>query len=225
MRRIINIAIDGPSGSGKSTLAKAIAKEYGIIYIDTGALYRTVGLFALRHGVSSEDTEGVVSLLPQIKIELRQEEGGGAVYLDGKKAGDEIRTPVCSVYASNVSKIPAVRAFLLDLQRDIARNYSCVMDGRDIGTVIMPSADVKLFLSADNSDRAKRRYEELSSKGVEITLQEVLNDMLWRDSNDKNRDVAPAVAAKDAFLIDNSGLTQEQTFLKAKEIIDKMVKF
>lgn len=220
MEKIINIAIDGPSGSGKSTLASAIAKHYGFIYIDTGALYRTVGLYIQRQGFASDDKENIIASLPNINIDMRLEGGKGVVTLDGVPVGDEIRTPKSSMYASDVSKIPEVRAFLLNLQRDIAKRNSTVMDGRDIGTVILPDAQVKLFLVADDTVRAKRRYLELLEKGQNVTEAEVLADMRRRDKNDSGREIAPAVAAEDAILFDNSALSPEETFLKAKEIID-----
>ncbi len=220
MNKVINIAIDGPSGSGKSTLASAIAKHYGYIYIDTGALYRTVGLYIQRKGFASDDRAAIVSVLPDINIEMRLVDGKGVVLLDGVPVGDEIRTPKSSMYASDVSKIPEVRSFLLDLQRDIAKKNNTVMDGRDIGTVILPDARVKLFLVADDKVRANRRYKELLEKGQTVTEEEVLEDMRRRDKNDAGRELCPAVAAEDAILFDNSALTPEETFLKAKEIID-----
>ncbi|MBQ4648463.1 MAG: (d)CMP kinase [Clostridia bacterium] len=220
MNKLINIAIDGPSGSGKSTLASMIAAHYGFIYIDTGAMYRTVGLYIQRKGFASDDKEAIVSVLPEINIDMVLMNGKGVVTLDGVPVGDEIRTPKSSMYASDVSKIPEVRAFLLDLQRDIAKRRSTVMDGRDIGTVILPDAQVKLFLIADDTVRAHRRYMELLEKGEKVTEEEVLSDMRRRDKNDSGREVCPAVAAKDAILLDNSGLSAEATFEKAKEIID-----
>lgn len=220
MNKPINIAIDGPSGSGKSTLASMIAAHYGFIYIDTGAMYRTVGLYIQRKGFASDDKEAIVSVLPEINIDMVLMNGKGVVTLDGVPVGDEIRTPKSSMYASDVSKIPEVRAFLLDLQRDIAKRRSTVMDGRDIGTVILPDAQVKLFLIADDTVRAHRRYVELLEKGEKVTEEEVLSDMRRRDKNDSGREVSPAVAAEDAILLDNSGLSAEATFEKAKEIID-----
>lgn len=220
MKEHINIAIDGPSGSGKSTLASAIAKKYGFIYIDTGALYRTVGLYIQRKGIASDDTEAIVSVLDEIRIDMQLEDGRGVVLLDGVPVGDEIRTPKSSMYASDVSRIPQVRAFLLDLQRDIAKRNSTVMDGRDIGTVILPDAKVKIFLSANDEERARRRYAELCEKGQKVTAEEVLADMQRRDANDAGREISPAVAAEDAVLLDNSGLTPEQTVQRACEIID-----
>lgn len=220
MNKPINIAIDGPSGSGKSTLASMIAAHYGFIYIDTGAMYRTVGLYIQRKGFASDDKEAIVSVLPEINIDMVLMNGKGVVTLDGVPVGDEIRTPKSSMYASDVSKIPEVRAFLLDLQRDIAKRRSTVMDGRDIGTVILPNAQVKLFLIADDTVRAHRRYIELLEKGEKVTEEDVLSDMRRRDKNDSGREVCPAVAAEDAILLDNSGLSAEATFEKAKEIID-----
>lgn len=220
MNKPINIAIDGPSGSGKSTLASMIAAHYGFIYIDTGAMYRTVGLYIQRKGFASDDKEAIVSVLPEINIDMVLMNGKGVVTLDGVPVGDEIRTPKSSMYASDVSKIPEVRAFLLDLQRDIAKRRSTVMDGRDIGTVILPDAQVKLFLIADDTVRAHRRYIELLEKGEKVTEEDVLSDMRRRDKNDSGREVCPAVAAEDAILLDNSGLSAEATFEKAKEIID-----
>lgn len=218
------IALDGPSGSGKSTLAKNLAKSYGFVYIDTGALYRTIGLFVNQHGVASDDVHSIIALLPDIKIEMKLENGGGVVYLGGKRIGDEIRTPVISKYASDVSKIPEVRAFLLETQRSIARENNVIMDGRDIGTVILPDAQVKMFVTASIEARAKRRYAELCEKGVSTTYEEVLSDMKWRDANDSNRDIAPAVPAPDAIMFDNSGMSVEETVEQARTIIDKVIR-
>lgn len=218
------IALDGPSGSGKSTLAKNLAKHYGFVYIDTGALYRTIGLFVSERGIASDDAAAIVAVLPEIHIEMKLENGGGVVYLGGKKIGEEIRTPLCSKYASDVSKIPEVRAFLLETQRSIARENNVIMDGRDIGTVILPDAQVKLFIIASPEARAKRRYAELCEKGIETTYEAVLSDMKWRDANDSGREIAPAIPAEDAIHFDNSGLSIEETAEKAIEIIDKVYK-
>ena len=168
----LSIAIDGPSASGKSTLAKALAEKYGFIYIDTGALYRTVGLYVHELCLSSQDAEAIVAALPEIHIEMQLRDGRGEVYLNGRPVGDEIRTPVCSLYASDVSKLPEVRAFLLSLQRDIAAKHNVVMDGRDIGTVILPDADVKLFMSASDEERARRRWRELNFAWVKKLQQQ-----------------------------------------------------
>lgn len=218
------IALDGPSGSGKSTLAKNLAVHYGFVYIDTGALYRTIGLFVAERGIASDETEAIVALLPEIHIEMKLENGGGVVYLGDRRIGEEIRTPLCSKYASQVSKIPEVRAFLLETQRSIARENNVIMDGRDIGTVILPDAQVKLFVVASPEARAKRRYAELVEKGIETTYDSVLSEMKWRDANDSGREIAPAVPAEDSILFDNSGLSVEETFGKAVEIIDRVYK-
>lgn len=224
MCKTIKIALDGPSGSGKSTLAKNLAKHYGFVYIDTGALYRTIGLFVSERGIASDDRENIVALLPEINIEMRLEQGGGAVYLGGKRIGDEVRTPLCSKYASDVSKIPEVRAFLLETQRGIARENNVIMDGRDIGTVILPDAQVKIFVTASPEARAERRFAELKERGVETTYEEVLSEMKWRDANDSGREVAPAIPAEDAIMFDNSGLNIRETMEHAIEIIDKVIK-
>ncbi len=218
------IALDGPSGSGKSTLAKNLAKHYGFVYIDTGALYRTIGLFVSERGIASDDVPAIIALLPEIHIEMKLENGGGAVYLGGKLIGNEIRTPLCSKYASDVSKIPEVRAFLLETQRSIARENNVIMDGRDIGTVILPDAQVKMFVTASIEARAKRRFAELQERGVETSYEDVLADMKWRDANDSGREIAPAIPAEDAIMFDNSGLNIEETVAHAIEIIDKVIK-
>ena len=207
---MIQIAIDGPSGAGKSTVAKAVAKRLGIIYVDTGALYRTVGFYVRSKNTDPKDAAAVEALLPEIEVELKYENGTQIVCLNGENLGDRIRTPEMSMYASAVSAIPAVRAFLLETQRRIARENSVIMDGRDIGTVILPDADVKIFLTASDECRATRRRDELVAKGIETTYEEVLADMRKRDSDDRNRAVAPAVAAPDATVLDNSWMTPEE---------------
>ena len=215
----IKIAIDGPSGSGKSTLAKNIAKTLGLVYVDTGALYRTVGLFAKRNGVLLEEASKVVRFLPEAQIAIRYTQAGQRVLLCGEDVSDLIRTPEMSMYASAVSAVPAVRAFLLEIQKKMAAEGGVVMDGRDIGTVIMPDADVKLFVEASPKSRAVRRHEELMQKGDTSTLEEVLADIVKRDANDKNRAIAPAVPADDAIFIDNSDMTPEETLARALSII------
>ena len=217
---MFKIAIDGPSGAGKSSIAKALAKEMGIVYVDTGALYRTIGYYVRSKGVDPKDADGVTRLLPDIHIEVKYENGTQCVYLNGENLGDRIREPEISMYASAVSAIPTVREFLLETQRSIARANSVVMDGRDIGTVILPDAEVKIFLTASNECRAERRLLELREKGIETTFEEVLADMTERDNNDKNRAVAPAIPAPDAVMLDNSGYTVEETLAKALEIIN-----
>ena len=216
---MFKIAIDGPSGAGKSTVAKAVAKEMGIVYVDTGALYRTVGYYVRQKNVSPKDAEGVGKLLPEIKIEVKYENGVQNVYLNGENPGDKIRQPEISMYASAVSAIPAVRAFLLETQKEIARQNSVVMDGRDIGTVILPDAEVKIFMTASNEARAKRRYNELVAKGQDVKYEDVLSEMIERDHNDKNRDIAPAVPAADAIMMDNSDMSVEENVRAVLDII------
>ena len=206
----LQIAIDGPSGAGKSTVAKALAAKMGIVYVDTGALYRTIGFYVRSKNVDPKDPAKVAELLPEIQLKLGYENGVQQVYLNGEAMGDRIRTPEMSMYASAVSAIPAVRNFLLDTQRSIAEENDVVMDGRDIGTVILPNANVKIFLTASNECRAMRRYEELKAKGIETDYQSVLADMIQRDENDRNREVAPAVAAADAVTVDNSGMSPDE---------------
>ena len=208
---MIRIAIDGPGGAGKSTVAKEVAKRLGIVYVDTGALYRTVGLYVAEQGVDPHDVAGVTALLPDIHIEVRYENGVQCVYLNGVNPGDRIRTPQMSMYASAVSAIPSVRAFLLETQKDIARKNSVIMDGRDIGTVILPNADLKVFMTASAECRARRRYDELVAKGQTVRYEDVLREMNERDHQDSTREIAPAEAAPDAILLDNTGMTVAQS--------------
>ena len=207
---MIRIAIDGPSGAGKSTVAKALAARLGIVYVDTGALYRTIGYYVRKKETDPKDALAVEALLPEIEIELKYENGTQVVYLNGENLGDRIRTPEMSMYASAVSAIPAVRAFLLDTQRSIAKTNSVIMDGRDIGTVILPDADVKIFLTASNECRARRRTDELNAKGMPASYEDVLADMIERDRADSTRDVAPCVPAPDATTCDNSWMTPDE---------------
>ena len=217
---MIKIAIDGPSGAGKSTLAKKIAKQLGIIYIDTGALYRTVGLWVCRKGIDSSDKEGIIASLEGIKVELGfDSEGTQRVFLCGEDVSSLIRTPEIAKYASSVSAVPEVRALLFGMQRDIAEKNSVVMDGRDIGTVILPDADVKIFLSASDRARAERRCKELLEKGEVCSVEEILAAMKERDTRDSTREIAPAVAAEDAIMLDNSSLTFDETVEEALRII------
>ena len=202
----IQIAIDGPSGAGKSTISKAVAKALGIVYVDTGALYRTVGYFAREQGITVDKAAAVVSYLDRISIEVRYENGVQCVYLNGENLGDRIRQNEISMYASAVSAVPEVRAFLLDTQKKIAAENSVIMDGRDIGTVILPNAQVKVFMTASNEARARRRCQELVEKGMPVSYEEILSDMNRRDEADRTRAVAPAVPAPDAIVFDNSEL-------------------
>ena len=200
---MIQIAIDGPSGAGKSTVAKALAKKLGIVYVDTGALYRTIGYAATLRGVGTKDAEGLAAMLPHIHIDVKYEDGVQCVYLNGENLGDRIRRPEISMAASDVSSVPVVRAFLLDTQRDIARRNSVVMDGRDIGTVILPEADVKIFMVASPEARALRRTKELEEKGMPASYEDVLREMKERDAQDSGRAIAPAIPAPDAIHLDN----------------------
>lgn len=221
---MIRIAIDGPGGAGKSSLAKAVAKELGIIYVDTGALYRTIGLYMLRHGIDPKDECAVVPLLGSFSLELAFVDGKQVILLDGVDVGDTIRTPEVSMAASAVSAIPAVRDYLLNTQRDIAKKNSVIMDGRDIGTVILPDAEVKVFLTASPEARAKRRYEELLARGQVVEYEQVYSEMVERDKNDSTRAVAPCVPAKDAVHLDNSKLDAAGTLKKVLAIIKKKQK-
>jgi len=207
----IRIALDGPSGAGKSTVAKAVAAKLGIVYVDTGALYRTVGLWVMRNGVACDDTEGITALLPSVKIALLYRDGEQAVLLHDEPVGDKIRTPEASLYASAVSRIPAVREKLLGIQKELAAKGGVIMDGRDIGTVIMPDAEVKVFMTATLEERAKRRYKELCEKGMKTTYADVLADMEIRDKNDRERESAPCVPAEDAVQFVNDGYTVESS--------------
>ncbi len=220
---MINIAIDGPSGAGKSTVAKALAKKLGYIYVDTGALYRAIGLYVRRAGVLPEDSAGVIALLPEIDVRLAYENGEQKVLLSGEDVGSLIRTNEISAYASKVSAIPEVRTFLLELQRDMARKNNVIMDGRDIGTVILPDADVKIFMTASPEARIRRRYEELLASGQSVTLEEVAAAVRERDKNDSTRKVAPAIPAADAVFVDNSG-TFENTLSNVISIIEEKIK-
>ena len=207
-----SIAVDGPSGAGKSTLAKLLAKELGFLYVDTGAIYRTVGLKACREGVDPEDGAAVTALLPGLNIELKYgEDGLQHMYLDGEDVTDAIRRHEISRYASCVSAIPAVRDFLLERQRELARTHDVIMDGRDIGTVVLPRADVKIFLTASPEDRARRRFEELRQRGQEADYDTVLRDVIQRDERDTRRSAAPLRRAEDALLVDTTGNSLEES--------------
>ena len=213
------IAIDGPAGAGKSTIAKVLAKELGLIYVDTGALYRTVGYFTTGRGIALDDVAGITAALSDLTVELKYVEGVQRVFANGEDVSDLIRTPAISMAASAVSAIPAVRDYLLATQRDIAAKNSVVMDGRDIGTVILPDAKVKIFLTASPESRARRRYDELQAKGDPATYEEVLADMVKRDYDDSHRATAPLQQAEDAVLVDTSGDTLEQSVARMKAVV------
>ncbi len=214
MNKKIAVAIDGPGGAGKSTISKEIAKRLGIIYVDTGALYRTVGYFARENGLSVEDVKAsdkITPLLAKITIEIKYVDGIQHVYLNGEDLGDKIRQPDISMYASAVSSVGNVRAFLLEAQKELARKNSVIMDGRDIGTVILPDAEVKVFLTASDKARAERRYKELLAKGVDADYDKVYTELVERDRADSSRSVAPLKPADDADIFDNSEYDFEQS--------------
>lgn len=215
-----SIAIDGPSGAGKSSLSRKLAESLGFIYADTGAIYRTVGLAAHRRGIDCKDAQAVCAMLPEIKIELRyNEEGEQRMYLDGEDVSREIRLPEISICASDVSALPQVRAFLMQMQRGLAESSNVIMDGRDIGTVVLPNASLKIFLTASAEARAQRRLLELESKGVKTDFASVLKDINYRDQQDSNRAAAPLRAAEDAVIVDTSEIDFEQSFLLMRSII------
>lgn len=205
-----SIAIDGPSGAGKSTLAKALAKELNFLYVDTGAIYRTLGLSVYRCGMNPSDAVAVAEMLPRLKIEMGYgEDGLQHMHLDGEDVTTAIRQHEISDYASKVSAIPAVRAFLLEMQRKLARENDVIMDGRDIGTVVLPDADLKIYLTADAEDRANRRYLELLQRGQQTDYETVLRDVIQRDRQDTEREAAPLRQAEDAVLVDTTGVDLE----------------
>ena len=218
--RKISIAIDGPGGAGKSTLAKKLAERLGCVYVDTGAIYRTVGLYVRRNDVSPSDAEAVEKLLPSLDISLEYVDGKQRMYANGEDVTDCLRTPEMSMYASAVSALPCVRAFLLESQRSLARRYSVIMDGRDIGTVVLPDADVKIFLTADERERARRRWLELREKGGEDSFEQVLADLRKRDAADSSRAIAPLAAAEDAVTLDTTELDLDESLEAMLAIID-----
>ena len=211
MRTPINVAIDGPSGAGKSTMARLLAQQLGFVYVDTGAMYRSIGLYAKRAGIGLEEIEAIVPRLPEITIQLTYQDGAQHVLLNGEDVSEAIRTPEISYYASKVSAVPEVRRFLLETQRNMAKNGNILMDGRDIGTVILPDAPVKIFLTASAQSRAERRYKELIEKGQQVTMDGILHDINERDRQDMTRAVAPLKQADDAVLLDTSSLTLEES--------------
>ena len=220
MNKYKSIALDGPSGAGKSTLAKKTAEHFGFIYVDTGALYRCVGLFAYRNNVASRDKDRVIPLLQDIKLEMKyDDEGIQRMILNGEDVTDAIRMPEISTYASDVSAMPEVRAFLLEMQRDMAVRYDVIMDGRDIGTVVLPDAGLKIFITADTDTRANRRYLELLEKGIKTTFEEVKTAMITRDKNDSERDTAPLKAADDAVILDTTDLNFEESFKAVCDLV------
>lgn len=221
---MISIAIDGPSGAGKSTIAKAVSKKLGFIYVDTGALYRSIGLYVLNKGKDTANREEVAALLPEISVKIRYVDGAQHVYLNGKDVSDDIRRPPVSMAASNVSAHPEVREFLLNLQRQFAEENNVVMDGRDIGTVVLPKADIKIFLTASSEERARRRYNELIEKGEQVEFDKIHEEIKQRDYNDSHRAIAPLKQADDAILVDTTECTLEESIDKLETVIRSRMK-
>ena len=220
---MISIAIDGPSGAGKSSLAKALAKDLGYVYVDTGAMYRSIGLYTVRAGVDPHDADAVAALLPQVKLGIRLIDGAQHIYLNGEDVSTAIRAEEIGMAASAVAAHPAVRSFLLDTQRGLAESQNILMDGRDIGTVVLPNATVKIFLTAAPEARARRRWLEYQQKGMEVAFEDVLADVKQRDYQDTHRAAAPLKQAEDAVLLDTSDLNFEQSLAAMKEIIAEKV--
>lgn len=221
----VNIAVDGPAGAGKSTISKALAKQMGYVYIDTGAMYRATALKAVNLGIDiKNDIENIKKMLHTTDISLVYNEDGQRVILDGKDVSDIIRTPEVSVAASNIAVIPEVRIWLVELQRQLASKTNCIMDGRDIGTYVLPNANIKIFLTASVSVRAKRRYDELIEKGMKVDYNEVLEDMKYRDKNDSSREFAPLKPADDSILVDTSDKNLEQSVKYMQDIISDRLK-
>lgn len=221
----ITVAIDGPSGAGKSTIARAAARRFGLIYVDTGAIYRTVGLAGERAGIDCADAAAVQTLLPGLKIELVYDAAGEQrMLLNGEDVSETIRLPEVSILASRVSALAVVRAFLLDMQRSLARTHSVVMDGRDIGTVVLPDADLKIYLTASAEERARRRCLELSERGTPKAYEEVLREINERDYQDMHRDIAPLREAADAVHFDTSKLSFEESEQALLSLIQEKLK-
>ncbi len=215
------VAIDGPAGAGKSSIAKAAASKKGFVYIDTGAMYRAIGLAALRSGIDPKNPADVVGILDSVSIDIAHGETGQIIYLNGEDVSEDIRLPEVSVAASDVAVIAEVRAKLLELQRSLAKKTDVIMDGRDIGTFVLPNADLKIFLTASVDERAMRRYRELVQKGTECTLDDVKRDMEYRDKNDSQRAIAPLKAAEDSITVDTTGNTLDESVAAVLELIDK----
>jgi len=218
-QRNIAVAIDGPAGAGKSTIARAVAAELGFIYVDTGALYRAVGLYGLRKNADTTSADQMLPLLEEIRVELAYVEGEQRVLLNGEDVSQAIRVNEASMAASNVSAIPGVRSFLFDLQKNMAKTHNVVMDGRDIGTVVLPDAQVKIFLTATPEERATRRYNELLEKGQKVDFDQLLAEVKQRDYNDSHRATAPLKQAEDAVLVDTTGLEKEQSIRKILDLV------
>lgn len=222
MQKFYSIAVDGPAGAGKSSLSKKLAEVYGLVYLDTGAIYRTVGLACYRRGVDRKDETAVSAVLPELDIRIRyNEEGQQRMILNGEDVSEAIRMPEISLCASEVSALPSCRAYLLDMQRRFAREYNVILDGRDIGTVVLPDADLKIYLTASSEARAQRRFLELQQKGVEANFEEVLRDIILRDEQDMNRAIAPLRQAEDAVLVDTSELNLQESLEALCALVDE----
>ena len=220
----VAIALDGPAGAGKSSIAKRAAKALDFIYVDTGALYRTIGLAATRKGVEPKPSLEVEKLLSEITVDLTfNEKGEQIVLLDGEDVSGLIRTPEASMMASKISAVPSVRAYLLDLQRNMAKSHNVIMDGRDIGTVVLPDAKVKIFLTASPEARAQRRYKELCEKGMDVKYEDILNDVITRDYNDSHRETAPLKPAEGCVMVDTTELDFEQSVEKIISVIKENI--
>lgn len=220
----VAIALDGPAGAGKSSIAKRAAKALDFIYVDTGALYRTIGLAATRKGVEPKPSAEVEKLLSEITVDLTfNDKGEQIVLLDGEDVSGLIRTPEASMMASKISAVPSVRAYLLDLQRNMAKSYNVIMDGRDIGTVVLPDAKVKIFLTASSEARAQRRYKELCEKGMDVKYEDILNDVITRDYNDSHRETAPLKPAEGCVMVDTTELDFEQSVKKIISVIKENI--
>ncbi|MBR2703592.1 MAG: (d)CMP kinase [Oscillospiraceae bacterium] len=220
MKKYYSIAIDGPSGAGKSTIARRCASAFDFLYVDTGAIYRAVGLASLRAGVDRKSASEVSGILPGLAIDLRYNDSGEQrMFSNGEDISDAIRLPEVSICASDVSALPVVRSYLLEMQRQIARTHHVIMDGRDIGTVVLPNADLKIFLTASAEARAQRRLKELREKGIDTDFQSVLQDILYRDEQDSTRETAPLRRAEDAVLVDTTELNFEESFSAVSQLI------
>lgn len=215
-----NVAIDGPAGAGKSTIAKLVAKEKGYVYVDTGAMYRGLAIHFLENGIEAEEKEKIAEACKDADVTIRYEDGQQQVYLNGKNITAKLREEAVGNMASKSSAIPEVRAKLLELQRELARKEDVIMDGRDIGTCVLPDADVKVFLTASVETRAKRRYDELVEKGVACDLEEIARDIAERDERDSTREIAPLKQAEDAVLVDSSYMTIEEVVAAIVELCD-----
>lgn len=220
----VAIALDGPAGAGKSSIAKRAAKALDYIYVDTGALYRTIGLAATRKGVEPTPSDEVEQLLSEITVDLTfNDKGEQIVLLDGEDVSGLIRTPEASMIASKISAVPSVRAYLLDLQRSMAKSHNVIMDGRDIGTVVLPDAKVKIFLTASPEARAQRRYKELCEKGMDVKYEDILNDVITRDYNDTHRETAPLKPAEGCVMVDTTELDFEQSVERIISVIKENI--